>query len=81
MVVGKSSNSAPVLVSPPGNAPSGGKVDSAIAVSDQSSLPDKSSISTFMSQVSDLIKYVTYYNLPGLIVSSSRIAASFVAEF
>nr|WDW26398.1 chloroplast biotin carboxyl carrier protein of acetyl-CoA carboxylase [Momordica charantia] len=58
VVVGKSSNSAPVLVSPPGNAPSGGKVDSAIVVSDQSSLPDKSSISTFMSQVSDLIKLV-----------------------
>ncbi|CAK9324103.1 unnamed protein product [Citrullus colocynthis] len=58
VVVGKTSNSAPALVSTPGNASSGGKVDSAVAVSDQSSLPDESSISAFMSQVSDLIKLV-----------------------
>lgn len=63
MVVGKTSNSAPALVSTPGNASSGGKVDSAVAVSDQSSLPDESSISAFMSQVSDLIKCVTVFHI------------------
>ncbi|XP_023526115.1 biotin carboxyl carrier protein of acetyl-CoA carboxylase 2, chloroplastic-like [Cucurbita pepo subsp. pepo] len=52
MVVGESSNSAPALVSR-------GKDESAAeAVSDQNSLPDESTISAFMSQVSDLIKLV-----------------------
>ncbi|XP_022998267.1 biotin carboxyl carrier protein of acetyl-CoA carboxylase 2, chloroplastic isoform X2 [Cucurbita maxima] len=58
VVVGKTSNSAPALVSMPGNTPSGGEMDSAVGVPDQYSLPDESSISTFMSQVSDLIKLV-----------------------
>lgn len=58
MAVAKTSNSAPALVPAPGNAPSGGKVDPAVATSDQNSLPDELPISTFMSQVSDLIKCV-----------------------
>ena len=57
MVVGESSNSAPALVSR-------GKDESAAeAVSDQNSLPDESTISAFMSQVSDLIKCVTVFHI------------------
>ncbi|XP_062152463.1 biotin carboxyl carrier protein of acetyl-CoA carboxylase 2, chloroplastic [Alnus glutinosa] len=50
----KSSNSSPVLSTKPGVASSQAKDESA----DQYSTPDASSISAFMSQVSDLIKLV-----------------------
>ena len=57
MVVGESSNSTPALVSRGKDEPA------AEAVSDQNSLPDESTISAFMSQVSDLIKCVTVFHI------------------